>query len=94
MIGSETDLTGIRELAEQDAVERAIEVGRAADDDRALAAELEGDGHEVLRRRFHDLAADRSRSREHQVIERQPRERLRDLGSAAHDCDLGRVEIS
>jgi hypothetical protein len=71
-------LPGIEQLAEgdlrRDRFERALHV----DDHRRLAAELERDRCQIFRRRLRDDAADGSRSREKQVIERQLGERLAD----------------
>ena len=42
-LDADADLAGIRERADQDALDRPVEVGRLVDDDAGIAAELEDD---------------------------------------------------
>ena len=88
VVGSQADLARIECLAVHDPGGGHLQVGRLAQDHRALAAELQGDRHQVLGRGTHDVAGDRGRPREDQVVEGQAREGLAHLRPAGDHGDL------
>ena len=92
VIRREADLARVEGLAVHDARGGDAEVGRAADDHRALAAQLEGQRHQILRRGAHDVAPDRRGAGEDQVIEGEAGKCLTDVRPARHDGDLLGVE--
>ena len=59
VVGGDAGLAGVDELAPDDAAGGDVEVGVGGDDGGALAAELERDRREVLRRGLHHHPADR-----------------------------------
>ena len=70
-----------------------VEIGGAVDDRRRLAAEFERDRRQVAPGGFRDQAADPGRAGEHQMIERQRGEGLRDIVLDAGHDHLGGVEF-
>ena len=83
MVGRQASLTAVERLGHRQTLRGVIHVGVFADDDRALTAEFQRHGHQVGRRRSHDLRTDPRAAGEHQVIEGQRRKRLVDLQTAA-----------
>ena len=82
IIGSDAGLTGIEELAVDDALDRALERRVLAQDARRLAAKLKRHRCEIFGSRLHDQPSDRRRAGIKEMVERQSRECLADLGSA------------
>ncbi|MNK78648.1 hypothetical protein D3C87_982890 [compost metagenome] len=78
-------LAGIEQLADHDLGHRVVEVRRARDDRRRLAAQFQGHRHQVLRRRAQYVFADAGGAREQQMVERLAAERLADLCAAQND---------
>ena len=88
VVGRQADLTGVQGLAVHDARRRGGVVGGAAEDHRALAAQLQSQRHQVFGRRPHDVPGDRGRAGEDQMVERQAGKGLSDLGAARKHRDL------
>ena len=59
IVRGDTGLSGVDAFAEGDAFGRNLQIGCRIDDDRVFAAQLQGDGDEVLRGVLHDQAAGR-----------------------------------
>ena len=80
MVGRDTGLPGVEELRERHPARGQLEVGVLGDDDRRLAAELEGHRGEVLRRCRRDDPADGAVARVEDVVPPlvEQRGRLRD----------------
>lgn len=90
---SGTHLAGVDKLGPDDPPRNDVDVGVVEDDGRALAAELERDGREVLGGRLGDDAADAARARVEDVVVAELEERCR-LRDGAQDADEGRrVEV-
>ena len=69
VVGRDAGLPGVEELAGDEPRRDEVEVRIVVDQRGALAAELQRDRDEVLRRGARDVAADRGRAGEEQVIE-------------------------
>ncbi len=90
VVGGDARLAGVDELAPGDAPGGDVDVGVAADDRRALAAQLQGDRGEVLGCGAHHDPGDVAVARVDDVVEALG-EQLGGLGDAAFHDDDGRV---
>jgi hypothetical protein len=86
-------LTRIHALADENPLGRRRDRIVRTDDRRGFSPELQRDGRKVFRRGAHHRRPDGGGSGKQQVIERQRRERPRDLRIAVHDPDLVRSEV-
>ena len=88
IVGCDTGLAGIGQLAIGDTPCSVSKGVAALDDNGRLPAELKSDRDQVVAGRAHDRAAHRRTSSEENVIERQRGERDADIRVAGHDCHL------
>jgi hypothetical protein len=88
VVGRDTRLTCVQELARGEPRCADVEVCVGKNESGRLAAELEGHRRQVAGRGDGNPAADRSGAGEKQVIEGQSRECLADVRAACHDGEL------
>ena len=84
---------GVQQLDPGDAAGRDVEIRVGRDDDRTLAAQLEGDRGQRRRRTGHDLAADLGTAGKERMIEAQREQLLGDLPVALDDRDRLGIEV-
>src|SRR5262249_50929350 len=88
------DLSRIEEDRARRALDGLLEIGVREDNDRRLAAELEGEPLEVASRRSKNRAADLGRPRERYLVDARMLDecRTRGLAVTGHDVDGARRE--
>ncbi len=88
IVGGNTGLAGIHGLAEGDALGGIFQGDVPGNDGRRLAAQLQGDGCQVVRRRMQDVPADAGGAGEQQMIEGQAGKGRAHIRLAQHDRHL------
>ena len=88
VIRRDAGLAAVEQLAEGEAFGCQIELGGGINDARALAAQLERDGREVLGRLAHDLPTDGNAAGEEDIVKPLLEQRLVFLAAALHDGDV------
>ena len=94
VVRRDADLTGVDQLGPRDALGGDVDVGVGRDDHRALAAQLQGDRRQVLRRALVDLAADLGAAGEAQPVEALRDELLADRAVTLDDGDRVVVQVA
>ena len=94
VVRRDADLAGVDQLGPRDALGGHVEVRVRGHDDRALTAQLQGDGRQVRRRSLVDLAADLGAAGETDVIEALRDELLAAPSVALDDGDRVVVQVA
>ena len=92
IVRCDAGLTGVEHLAESDAPRGELQIGRFVDDDGALAAKLQRDGGQVLRRGLHHDLADGDAAGKEYVVKRFIEQRLVRIAPALDGGDEARRE--
>ena len=94
VVGRDADLAGVDQLGPRDPLRGDLDVGVFRHDDRALAAELQGDRRQMRRRALVHLAPDLGAAGEQQMVEALRDELLADGAIALDDGDRVGVEVA